>query len=206
MKVLLADDDPVFRRMLGAMLQKWGHEIVVARDGEEAWKALHAPEAPRLVVLNWMMPNMEGIEICRKLRQEAGPEPVYLILLTARIRKEDVVEGLNAGADDYITKPFDSQELLARLKVGERILELQRCLARRVRELEEALGQVKHLRGLLPICAWCHKIRDDQNYWQSVEAYITAHSEARFSHGICPDCLQKVVNRDTEKQAVSGER
>jgi sigma-B regulation protein RsbU (phosphoserine phosphatase) len=202
MKVLLAEDDPVSRHMLQIMLSKWGHEVLVNRDGQEAWDALHAPNAPRLAILDWMMPVMDGVEICRKLRAEAsreasapgGPQPTYIILLTAKARKEEIVEGLNSGADDYITKPFDSRELLARLNVGQRILELQSRLAQRVDELEKALAHVKALRGLLPICAWCHKIRDDHDYWQSVETYITDHSDARFSHGICPECFEKVTS------------
>jgi CheY-like chemotaxis protein len=149
-----------------------------------------------------MMPVMDGAEICRKLRDDAsraasapgGPQPTYIILLTAKTRKEEIVEGLNSGADDYITKPFDSRELLARLKVGQRILELQSRLAQRVEELEKAIAHVKALRGLLPMCAWCHKIRDDHDYWQSVETYITNHSDARFSHGICPECFEKVTS------------
>ena len=200
MKVLLAEDDPVSRHMLQMMLSKWGHEVLVCRDGQEAWQALHAPDAPRLAILDWMMPVMDGAEVCRKLRDEASQAasatgsspPTYIILLTAKTRKEEIVEGLNSGADDYITKPFDSRELLARLRVGQRILELQSRLAQRVEELEKALTQVKALRGLLPICAWCRRIRDDQNYWQSVESYITAHSEARFSHGMCPECFDKM--------------
>src|SRR5439155_4831059 len=106
-----------------------------------------------------------------------------------------IVTGLQAGADDYITKPFDRGELQARLQVGRRIVELQKGLADRVRELEAALSRVRQLQGLLPICAWCKKIRDDQNYWHQVETYIGSHSDARFSHGICPDCLKTVMEK-----------
>ena len=219
MRVFLAEDDPVSRHMLQIMLAKWGHEVLVGRDGLEAWQALQAKDAPRLAILDWMMPHMDGVEICRRLRAEANcaasapdnssltthhsttHQPIYIILLTAKTRKEEIVEGLDSGADDYITKPFDSRELLARLKVGQRILDLQSSLAGRVRELEDALAHVKTLRGLLPICAWCHKIRDDQNYWQSVESYVAAHSDARFSHGICPECFQNVMKSAAEKNS-----
>jgi CheY-like chemotaxis protein len=139
-----------------------------------------------------MMPEMDGLEVVRRVRDRGG-KPSYIILLTARASKEDVALALDAGADDYITKPFDAKELRARVNVGIRILDLQEKLSQRVRELEEALGQVKQLRGLLPICAWCHKIRDDQNYWQTVESYFSAHSQARFTHGICPECFEKVA-------------
>jgi CheY-like chemotaxis protein len=151
------------------------------------------PDAPRLALLDWMMPGLDGPDVCRKVRGQAGREPPYLILLTSRGAKEDVVVGLHSGADDYLTKPFDRGELQARLQVGRRILTLQHSLADRVRELESALAQVKQLQGLLPICCYCKKIRDDQNYWQQVEQYIGKHSAARFSHGICPECWQKEV-------------
>jgi phosphoserine phosphatase RsbU/P len=200
MKVLLAEDDPVSRRMLEVLLGKWGHEVVLAGNGAEALQILQGHDAPRLAILDWMMPHVDGVEVCRQLRKNHSHEPTYVILLTAKTRKEEIVEGLGAGADDYVTKPFDSRELQARVNVGRRIIELQSSLAQRVRELEEALAHVKQLRGLLPICAWCHKIRDDQNYWQSVETYISGHSDARFSHGICPDCFQNVVNSAGEKR------
>jgi response regulator RpfG family c-di-GMP phosphodiesterase len=120
-------------------------------------------------------------------------------LLTARASREDKIQGLQAGADDYITKPFDPQELRARVQVGIRVLELQGALAQRVRELEEALSRVKQLQGLLPICSYCKKIRNDRNYWQQVEGYITEHSEAQFSHGICPDCYAQYVRPELER-------
>jgi DNA-binding response OmpR family regulator len=115
-----------------------------------------------------------------------------------------VVAGLQAGGDDYVTKPFDREELHARVKVGLRILQLQMNLADRVRELEEALASVKQLQGLLPICSYCKKIRDDQNYWQQVEGYISEHSGAVFSHGICPECYDKFVRPELKKLNKTG--
>src|SRR5205823_6098547 len=107
--------------------------------------------------------------------------------------KIDVVAGLESGADDYVTKPFDQQELQSRVRVGERMLALQGRLTDRVRELEEALSHVKQLKGLLPICCYCKKVRDDRDYWEQVDAYLARHAEMRFSHGICPDCWQREV-------------
>jgi CheY-like chemotaxis protein len=120
-------------------------------------------------------------------------------MLTAKNEKEDVVAGLCAGADDYITKPFNRQELHARIKVGIRIADLQKSVADRVVELELALSRVKQLQGLLPICSYCKKVRDDQNYWQQVDSYISKHSEVAFSHGICPDCYDHLVEPQLQK-------
>ena len=142
------------------------------------------------------MPGMDGVEVCERARKAPATRSIYIILLTARGRPEDVVAGLQAGANDYVTKPFDQEELRARVQVGVRVAELQRQLAERVRELEGALSQVKQLGGLLPICSYCKKVRDDKNYWQQVEAYVGDHSEARFSHSICPDCYETIVKKE----------
>jgi sigma-B regulation protein RsbU (phosphoserine phosphatase) len=193
MRILIAEDDVVSRRLLETLLGRWGYEVVVAADGEHAWELLQGEEAPPLAILDWMMPGMGGVEICRRVREVGRPSPVYIILLTARASSEDVVQGLEAGANDYVTKPFHREELRARVQVGMRVVELQANLAARVLELEEALARVKQLQGLLPICSYCKKIRDDRNYWRQVETYISEHSEAVFSHGICPECFEKFV-------------
>ena len=192
MKILIADDDPVSRRLLQAALVKWGYDALSTTNGADAWKAMEDTEPPSLLILDWLMPGMDGIEICRKVRASVHLQSAYVILLTSRGSKEDVVAGLEAGADDYITKPFDHGELRARVQVGLRVLELQSALADRVRELEEAMASVKTLQGLLPICCYCKKIRDDGNYWHRVESYIGEHANVRFSHGICPECSHKL--------------
>jgi len=205
MEVLIADDDVICRRMLQVCLTQWGFESVVATDGAEAWRILEGRDPPRLAILDWMMPVMDGVELCRKVRQAHRARPAYLILLTARGGNESVVRGLVAGADDYVTKPFSRDELHARLRVGVRVVELQTSLADRVSELERALASVKVLQGLLPICSYCKKIRNDKNYWQQVESYITEHSEVQFSHGICPACYEKLVKPELERSGVRGE-
>jgi len=151
-----------------------------------------------MAILDWMMPYVDGAEVCRRVRNHPRTPPPYLILLTARGNPDDIVRGLELGADDYITKPFDMNELRARVLVGVRIIELQQNLANRVHELEDALGRVKLLQGLLPICSYCKKIRDDRNYWRQVESYISAHAEVEFSHGICPDCYERIVKPEIE--------
>jgi CheY-like chemotaxis protein len=191
--VLIADDDPVSRTLLTSLLQADGYEVKAVADGAAAWDVLQQPNAPALAVLDWMMPGVDGPELCRRVRGLGGIAPPYLLLLTARDGSDDVVEGLASGADDYVTKPFDRAELRARLQVGCRVLALQQKLTQRVRELESALARVKQLQGLLPMCCYCKKIRDDQDYWQLLETFVTRHSSARFSHGICPECYETIV-------------
>lgn len=203
MQILIAEDDLVSCRMLEVMLTRWGYRVVVARDGAEAWSHISVPEGPRLAVLDWMMPEMDGTEICRRLREMKNLDYTYIILLTARGQKEDIVEGLEAGADDYITKPFDQGELRSRLRSGERILELKQSLALKVCELEEAIEHVTQLQGLLPMCMHCKKIRDDKQVWRRLEAYIEDHSAAKFSHALCDECLAKYYpeNEDVKSEA-----
>jgi phosphoserine phosphatase RsbU/P len=199
MRLLIAEDDPISRRVLEATLIKWGYEVVVTGDGREAWEALQQENAPRLAILDWMMPHMDGLQLCEQARSNPAAESLYIILLTAKGEKADIAAGLEAGASDYVTKPFDAQELRARVRVGFRILELQQTLANRVKELEEALAHVHELQGILPICCYCKNIRTGEQYWEQVEAYFSQHSAAKFSHSICPDCYEKVVKPEMEQ-------
>jgi CheY-like chemotaxis protein len=197
-KVLIADDDVVTRRLLEATLNSWSYEVCSATDGAEALRILEGGARPDIALLDWQMPEKDGPEVCRIIRARPQTLPVYLILLTTLGGRQNIVQGLQAGADDYITKPFDREELHARLGVGRRIVELQRSLMERVQQLEDALASVKQLQGLVPICCYCKKIRNDANYWQQLETYISAHSEATFSHGICPECLEKLMKPEPE--------
>jgi phosphoserine phosphatase RsbU/P len=192
-EILIAEDEPVSRLRLETTLQRSGFECISVENGAEAWRVLQTESPPNLMILDWMMPELDGVEVIRRLRNSPTCFGAYVILLTGRSSRSDVVSGLEAGADDYITKPFDPAELLARVQVGVRGVNLREALASRVRELEQALSRVRRLQGLLPICSYCKKIRDDRNYWRQVESYISEHSEAAFSHGICPDCYQRVV-------------
>ncbi len=159
MRILIAEDDITSRVLLKRMLAKWGYEVVVTKDGNEAWEALQAKDAPRLAILDWIMPGLDGVEVCRKVRQLDVSNPTYIILLTIRTSKKDIIAGLEAGADDYISKPYNTDELRVRVKVGERITTLQSALAEQVHSLQEALAHVKTLQGILPICMPCTRSR-----------------------------------------------
>jgi CheY-like chemotaxis protein len=204
-RVLVVDDDAVSRTIVAAMLRKNGFDVQLANDGEQAWAMLQQPGAPPLAVMDWMMPGLDGPEVCRRLRTLETSTPTYVILLTSRDAAADIVQGLRAGADDYVTKPPDQDELVARVSVGARMVALQQTLADRVRRLEEALSNVKQLQGLLPICSYCKRIRDDQNYWQQVESYISVHSGVQFSHSYCPDCYEKYVKPQLDELERSGD-
>lgn len=148
LQVLVAEDNPVFQSMLRAMLTKWGYDVVIARDGNEAWDILQQQGCPRLAILDWMMPGMDGVELCRRIRAMAREPYTYILLLTSRTESQDLVEGMEAGADDYLTKPFNTHELRVRMRAGMRILDLQEALL----EAREALRiQATHdaLTGLL---------------------------------------------------------
>ena len=192
MRVLVADDDLTSATVLARSLARWNLETVMAHDGEEAWRIIQEGGIA-MAILDWMMPFADGPEICRRIRLDERHAHMHLILLTARDSRADVVAGLDAGADDYLIKPFDLEELRARVHVGIRVLGLQERLAARVAELQTALSKVKQLSGLLPICSYCKRIRSDKNYWEKVDSYITEHTDAKFSHGICPQCYDTVV-------------
>lgn len=188
-RVLIADDDPISRRLLEAALLRAGYAVQAARDGDEAWAMLTAPGAPRLALLDWEMPGVDGPELCRQLHARPDAPYVYVLLVTGRGGTEDIVAGLESGADDFLTKPYAMPELRSRLRAGERILQLQTRLQDKVQELEDALGQVRQLQGLLPICMHCKRIRDEGRGWQQLEKYIAERSEASFSHSLCEACL-----------------
>jgi DNA-binding response OmpR family regulator len=192
MHVLIAEDDRATGQILARTLQRWNFETTVVVDGAQAWQHLREVTGPTLAILDWMMPELDGPDVCRKVRAELADSNMYLLLVTAREGRGDVIAGLDAGADDYIIKPFDPDELRARVAVGVRVLTLQQKLAERVDELQTALSNVKQLRGLLPICSYCKRIRGDDQYWQQVEGYIAEHSDAQFSHGICPSCFETI--------------
>jgi DNA-binding response OmpR family regulator len=179
MKILAVEDDAVAGRILSRALAHLGHEVVAAGDGETAWD-LWQQTRPRVVVSDWRMPKLDGLDLCRRFREQPGQDYVYFILLTGSEASTDNRRAAaDAGVDDFLTKPLDASELWMRLRVAERILRY----TTQVRQLEE----------LLPICSYCKKIRDDHNYWQQIEGYINERTGSEFSHSVCPDCYQRVV-------------
>jgi sigma-B regulation protein RsbU (phosphoserine phosphatase) len=178
MKILAVDDDRVARTILTALLKKMGHEVIEAEDGQEGWDLMNTLEFGVLIV-DWEMPIMDGLELTRKVREIEREKYIYILMLTARMGKQNFIDGINAGADDFASKPVSPPELEARLRVAERILGLQ--------------ADVRKLEGLLPICSYCKKIRGQNDIWQQIESYLAQRSDAEFSHGICPDCYESKV-------------
>jgi len=206
MRILIAEDDFTSRTVLSGVLIKYGHAIVAKKNGADAWQAMQQPDAPQLAILDWMMPEMDGIEVCRRIRALKTDQPPYIIMLTAKGDKSDIIAGLEAGANDYLAKPFDPGELRARIKVGQNMVEMQAALAAKIEELRQAIDQIKTLRGIIPICANCKKIRDDQGYWNQLEVYVRDHTEADFSHSICPECINELYPQFTRTTAEDKQR
>jgi DNA-binding response OmpR family regulator len=192
-KILAVEDDAVARAVLRKALYRLEHDVIEAGDGEAAW-ALMQQEPVRVVVSDWMMPIVDGLELCRRIRAQPSKEYIYFILLTSNdATEENRRAAADAGVDDFLTKPLDLTELWTRLRVAERLLRF----TTQVRQLEE----------LLPICSYCKKIRDDQNYWQQMEGYINQRTGSEFSHSICPDCYTSVIVPQLEElKATSAQR
>ena len=193
MKILIADDDQLMVKALREMLGNWGYEVIVRSDGTTAWELLQEKDAPALALVDRLMPGIDGTELCSRVRANEATRGIYMILLTGLGSSRDIVKGLESGADDYVVKPFEEEELRVRIAVGVRIVNLQRELVRRLHELEEAAENINQLQGLLPICTSCKKIRDSKNCWHKIENYISKHADVKFTHGYCPECHERVM-------------
>jgi DNA-binding response OmpR family regulator len=179
MKVLAIEDDNMSMAILRRSLERLGHTVIAARDGEEAWSAW-LREKTRVVVSDWQMPRLDGLRLCRRFRAQEGRDYVYFILLTsAGATAQNRRAAAEAGVDDFLTKPIDMSRLWMRLRVAERILKFT--------------TQVHRLEEMMPMCSYCKKIRDDQNYWQQIESYINERTGTEISHSVCPECYQRVV-------------
>src|SRR6266513_1408557 len=173
--VLVVDDDAVSSSQLGALAKAAGYEVKTATNGREAWELLQLARIP-IVISDWYMPEMDGPELCRRIRARPREPYVYFILVTARGGKQQYLAGMEAGADDFIAKPFDPDELRARLK------------------------ELQQLEVLLPICSYCKRIRNDNQEWESLERYIETHFERLVTHSICPDCYVKHVQPQLDRR------
>jgi sigma-B regulation protein RsbU (phosphoserine phosphatase) len=183
MNILLAEDDATSREILATQLARLGHAVEGCVDGEQAWRAF-LERKPDLVITDWMMPDVDGLELCRRIRGAGVKAYTYIIILTAMDKKVGYIDGMNAGADDFVTKPCEIVELTVRLRVAERILSLQ--------------THVNRLEGLLPICPRCKRIHTKQQRWEAVESYFSKRTEAQFSHGICPECYESQMKPQLE--------
>ncbi|NNM05237.1 MAG: response regulator [Gemmatimonadetes bacterium] len=184
MKILIAEDEGVSRVVLATKLREMGHEVRETMDGTEAWSVFQE-ERPRIVITDWMMPGFDGGELSERVRGEVDRPYTYIIVLTSLSGKGSYLEAMDAGADDFLTKPVDMDELTARLRVAERVLALE--------------TEVQLMSRLLPICMYCKKIRDrdasweEQSSWQNLEEYVARNDDIQLSHGVCKDCFDKNV-------------
>ena len=195
-RILIAEDQYLSRHLLERNLRNWGYQVTTVEDGEAAVRILESATPPSLAILDWTMPRLDGLEVCRRIRALIGQPYVYMILLTATTDEDAIATGLDAGADDYMIKPFNPDELHARIKVGQRVVQLERELTNHISELESALEDVKRLKPLLPICFYCKSVRDDADYWRAIDEYLHTETGADFSHGICPACAEKLQPED----------
>ena len=181
-----------------AQLGRWGHEVIAAPKGSIGLAEMQAPDSPRLAILDWMLPGMDGPELCRRIRALPEKPYVYIVMLTSKTREEEIVGAFEAGADDFHSKPAHPGELRARVEAGIRLLDLQITLTGRVQELESALAHVKTLQGLLPICCYCKRIRQDKDYWEQLEVYLSKQADLQFDQGICPECYARHIKPELQ--------
>jgi sigma-B regulation protein RsbU (phosphoserine phosphatase) len=179
MNILIAEDEMVSRRLLEKFLTENGHKVTSASGGTEAWQSF-LREKTRVIISDWRMPDLSGLDLCRRIRATNREEYTYFILLSGVSRTRDnFMQAAQAGVDDFLSKPLHHDEIWMRLRVAERILSCNR--------------QIQELESILPICAYCKKIRDDGDYWEQLETYMTEHAGLDFSHSICPECYDKHV-------------
>ena len=197
-KVLITDDDPEIRLLSTMLLGRAEYEVLEASTGEECLDIVRT-QHPDLVLLDVMLPDISGVQVCKQIKNDKSLKDIFVILASGiRISSENQADGLDIGADGYIIRPISNKEFLARIQAGERIKRAEDLLREKeeqqqtlISRLEEALSEIKTLKGCIPICASCKKIRDDEGYWNQLEAYISKHTDATFTHGICPTCLEQ---------------
>lgn len=190
-EILVVDDIPANVQIISLMLKTKGYKVISALGGKQALQAVR-DIPPDLILLDINMPEMDGYEVCKQLKADEALKDIPVIFITGLTETEDMVKAFSMGAVDYIAKPFQVEEVCARVKTHLRLRRLQIELSTSVNELQKALADIRTLRGIIPICANCKNIRDDAGAWQEVENYVKEHSDADFSHSLCPACAQKL--------------
>ncbi len=201
-RVLVAEDDERSRNGLVRLLQRDGYDVSVASDGQGAIDILLAPNPPQIALLDWEMPRLDGIHVCWAVRSIPANPYTYIIMVTAKAEASDALAAFAAGVDDFLSKPMDSLQLLARLRCGERVLGLEKRCAERIAELRTALDEVSKLRRLLPICKYCNKVRDNNNCWHESSDYICENQAHDFSDVICQDCMENARNLEFPREGL----
>jgi DNA-binding response OmpR family regulator len=213
LKILVTDDDPQVLLLTSSVLTRAGYEVLQGTTGKECFKMVYAHH-PDLVLLDVMLPDTQGGTVCRLIKADPGLRGTLVILLSGvQVSSDNQAEGLNTGADGYMVKPISNKELVARVQAMERIKRAEDALREKEKQQEEtilklqvALAEIKTLKGLIPICASCKKIRDDEGFWNYLEAYISKHTDAVFTHGICPECAEKMKEeiRNMKKERLAS--
>lgn len=191
MKILIADDDPIIRQVLMNLLSKWGYGVVPTTNGAEAWEVLQHDTSLRLGIFDWFMPEINGMELTRRIR-DANIAPFHIMLCTARGGKDSLLDALEAGVDDFISKPFDKEVLQARIKVGVRAVELQSYLIQRLSEAEGATQGLAQLKNFVAVCSVCGNARDMQDQWHKIQLPFPTNTGDTAFHICCPDCRVKI--------------
>ncbi len=186
--ILVAEDDAIASTVIEAALRRLGHEVVATPDGVEAWREFERSPV-KVVVSDWKMPGMDGLELCRRIRARGGDYVYFILLSDLEASGENLERAVEAGVDDFLNKPVNTPELWSRLRVADRLLNY----ATQVRQLEQ----------FIPICGYCRKLRDDQNYWGQIEEYFSKRSGVSVSHGVCPDCYDNVMVPELKKMGAT---
>ena len=200
LSILVLDDDAVTRLTLESVIRDAGWAPLAIDDPERAYEILTSPDAPPIGLIDWQMPTLSGIDLCRRVRAADPTARPYLIFVTVNSTSNDIVTGLDAGADGYITKPIVATELQARVRAGIRTIALQQQLRTRLQEAEAESARMKPLRGLLPMCSYCRRIRDEAGNWSHLERFLSEQLDVRYTHGFCPTCLEHHVLPDLERE------
>jgi len=187
-KILIAEDEYTTRLMIQVCLEKWGYRVDSVADGKEAWELLKGENAPEVAILDWEMPEIDGVDLCRRIKEIDRESPIHVIMLTARTSKSDILHGFEAGADDYITKPFNDDELRARIRVAERIVRIQSTLHESLQELRQALDLVESLQTTIMVCKSCNRVAGDDGQWRKLKQIAAENIDYRFDGGECPQC------------------